>query len=79
MLLIIKNQFVRVQVMKAHWTVEVYLHPFLTSVLDGDGQLAVCIGRFSLGESPRRPLGGRQRQTSSLPLLEPVGSLPCLQ
>jgi hypothetical protein len=39
--------------MKAYWGVEVYLHAFLTSALDGGEWSASCPGRFTPRENAR--------------------------
>jgi len=45
--------------MKAYWGVEVYLHAFVTSTLDGGEWSASRAGRLTPEKKPRYPLDTR--------------------
>jgi hypothetical protein len=67
--------------MKAYRGVDVYIHTFLTSVLDGGEWSASRPGRYTPGESPGCPLdkrlGGPQSRTGRRgveKILDPTGT-----
>jgi hypothetical protein len=76
--------------MKAYWAVEVYLHAFLTSALDGGEWSASRPGCFTPGRTPdihwrrgghrsRFGRGGEEKNSQPLPGLEPPIIQPVAQ
>jgi hypothetical protein len=70
--------------MKLYWGLEIYLHAFLTLVLDGGEWSASRTGHFTPRESPWYPLdrrfggpsnrsgrGGKEKNSQPLPGIEP--------
>jgi hypothetical protein len=50
---------IRHHTMKKYWGMEVQLHAFSTSALEGSEWSASCPSRSTLREGPRYPLNGR--------------------